>query len=46
MYGGKFYANLRHEISNADGLSKTSIRYAKQFDELHNQTNSGLLAVP
>lgn len=40
-YGSKFYAtlsrDLRHELSNVEGLSETSIRYAKRFYTLYNQ---------
>ena len=37
-YGSKFYAtlsrDLRHELPNVEGLSETSIRYAKRFYRL------------
>lgn len=40
-YGSKFYAtlsrDLRHELPNVEGLSETSIRYAKRFYSLYNQ---------
>ena len=40
-YGSKFYAtlsrDLRHEIPDAEGLSETSIRYARRFYLLYNQ---------
>lgn len=40
-YGSKFYAtlsrDLRHEMPEVDGLSETSIRYAKRFYVLYNQ---------
>lgn len=40
-YGSKFYAtlsrDLRHEIPDVEGLSETSIRYAKRFYALYNQ---------
>lgn len=40
-YGSKFYAtlsrDLRHEMPDVEGLSETSIRYAKRFYVLYNQ---------
>lgn len=40
-YGSKFYAtlsrDLRHEMPDVEGLSETSIRYAKRFYTLYNQ---------
>ena len=40
-YGNKFYAtlsrDLRHEMPNVEGLSETSIRYAKRFYTLYSQ---------
>lgn len=40
-YGSKFYAtlsrDLRHELPNVEGLSETSIRYAKRFYMLYSQ---------
>ena len=40
-YGSKFYAtlsrDLRHELPDVEGLSETSIRYAKRFYALYNQ---------
>ncbi len=40
-YGSKFYAtlsrDLRHEMPEVEGLSETSIRYAKRFYSLYNQ---------
>lgn len=40
-YGSKFYTtlsrDLRHELPNVEGLSETSIRYAKRFYMLYNQ---------
>ncbi len=40
-YGSKFYAtlsrDLRHEIPDVEGLSETSIRYAKRFYVLYSQ---------
>lgn len=40
-YGSKFYAtlsrDLRHEMPYAEGLSETSIRYAKRFYNIYNQ---------
>ena len=40
-YGIKFYAtlsrDLRHEMPDVEGLSETSIRYAKRFYVLYNQ---------
>lgn len=40
-YGTKFYAtlsrDLRHEMPDVEGLSETSIRYAKRFYTLYNQ---------
>ncbi|MDE5878264.1 MAG: PDDEXK nuclease domain-containing protein [Muribaculaceae bacterium] len=40
-YGSKFYAtlsrDLRHEMPNVEGLSETSIRYAKRFYALYSQ---------
>ena len=40
-YGSKFYAtlsrDLRHEMPDVEGLSETSIRYAKRFYSLYNQ---------
>lgn len=40
-YGSQFYAtlsrDLRHEMPNAEGLSETSIRYAKRFYVLYNK---------
>lgn len=40
-YGSKFYAtlsrDLRHKIPDAEGLSETSIRYARRFYLLYNQ---------
>lgn len=47
-YGGKFYAtlsrDLRHEMPDAEGLSETSIRYAKRFYELYSALNPPQLA--
>ena len=40
-YGSKFYAtlsrDLRHELPGVEGLSETSIRYAKRFYALYGQ---------
>ncbi len=40
-YGSKFYAtlsrDLRHEMPDVEGLSETSIRYAKRFYVLYSQ---------
>lgn len=40
-YGSKFYAtlsrDLRHEMPGVEGLSETSIRYAKRFYTLYRQ---------
>lgn len=40
-YGSKFYAtlsrDLRHEMPDIEGLSETSIRYAKRFYVLYSQ---------
>ena len=40
-YGSKFYAtlsrDLRHEVPDVEGLSETSIRYAKRFYTLYSQ---------
>ena len=40
-YGSKFYAtlsrDLRHEMPDVEGLSETSIRYAKRFYTLYSQ---------
>lgn len=40
-YGSKFYAtlsrDLRHEMPDVEGLSETSIRYAKRFYLLYKQ---------
>lgn len=40
-YGGKFYAtlsrDLRHAMPDVEGLSETSIRYAKRFYTLYKQ---------
>ena len=40
-YGSKFYAtlsrDLRHEMPDVEGLSETSIRYAKRFYCLYKQ---------
>lgn len=40
-YGSKFYAtlsrDLRHEMPDVDGLSETSIRYAKRFYALYSR---------
>lgn len=40
-YGSKFYAtlsrDLRHEMPDVEGLSETSIRYAKRFYTLYKQ---------
>ena len=40
-YGSRFYAtlsrDLRHEIPDAEGLSETSIRYARRFYLLYSQ---------
>lgn len=40
-YGSKFYAtlsrDLRHEMPDVEGLSETSIRYAKRFYTLYRQ---------
>lgn len=40
-YGSKFYAalsrDLRHELPGVEGLSETSIRYAKRFYSLYQQ---------
>ena len=40
-YGSKFYAtlsrDLRHEMPTVEGLSETSIRYAKRFYALYRQ---------
>lgn len=40
-YGSKFYAtlsrDLRHEMPDVEGLSETSIRYAKRFYSLYKQ---------
>lgn len=40
-YGSKFYATLsrdfRHEMPDVEGLSETSIRYAKRFYALYRQ---------
>ncbi len=40
-YGSKFYAalsrDLRHEMPDVEGLSETSIRYAKRFYALYSQ---------
>ena len=40
-YGSKFYAtlsrDLRHAMPDVEGLSETSIRYAKRFYSLYNQ---------
>lgn len=40
-YGSKFYAtlsrDLRHEMPEVEGLSETSIRYAKRFYSLYSQ---------
>jgi site-specific DNA-adenine methylase len=40
-YGSKFYAtlsrDLRSEMPDVEGLSETSIRYAKRFYSLYNQ---------
>lgn len=40
-YGSKFYAtlsrDLRHEMPDVEGLSETSIRYAKRFYALYRQ---------
>lgn len=48
-YGSKFYTtlsrDLRHELPNVEGLSETSIRYAKRFYSLYNQ-QSDLFSVP
>lgn len=45
-YGGRFYAtlsrDLRHEMPDAEGLSETSIRYAKRFYELYSQVVTNL----
>ena len=41
QYGSKFYAtlsrDLRHEMPDVEGLSETSIRYAKRFYTLYSQ---------
>lgn len=45
-YGSKFYAtlsrDLRHEMPNVEGLSETSIRYAKRFYILYCQNTPNL----
>lgn len=45
-YGSKFYAtlsrDLRHELQDAEGLSESSIRYAKRFYELYSPIEANL----
>ena len=45
-YGSRFYAtlsrDLRLELPNVEGLSETSIRYAKRFYELYNHQLANL----
>lgn len=45
-YGSKFYAtlsrDLRSEMPDVEGLSETSIRYAKRFYSLYNQCFTNL----
>lgn len=45
-YGARFYAtlsrDLHHEMPDTEGLSETSIRYAKRFYELYNQVIKNL----
>jgi predicted nuclease of restriction endonuclease-like (RecB) superfamily len=48
-YGGSFYAtlsrDLRHEMPDAEGLSESSIRYAKRFYMLYNKEIENLQQV-